>query len=130
MLPLSFLSSLFLVLAADAVTPPAELYSPLIAQKILKTAQSLSSPPTYPQYTDRTVGNWIDFQPDTWTTGFLPVTLYELNTRATLCGTSDGPSWVALGQQWSAGEVPLEAHSTLGHDVGFVSMPFQEELKM
>lgn len=130
MLPLALLSSFLLARAADAATPPAELYSPLIAQKVLKTAQSLSNPPTYPEYTDRTVGNWIDFVADTWTTGFFPVTLYALNTRATLCNTSDGPSWVELGQQWSTGEVPLEAHSTLGHDVGFVSMPFMEELKM
>lgn len=131
MLPLYILAPLISALAANAQsTPPAELYSPLIQQKVLKVAQAEPSPAKYPEYTDRTAGNWQYFAPDTWTTGFFPTTLYALNTRAQLCGTSDGDSWVQLGRSWSAAEIPLETTNSLGHDVGFVSMPFMEELNM
>jgi hypothetical protein len=110
-----------------AATPPPELYSPLLSSKIRTTAQGESNPPKYPQYTDATSGKWQDFIPDTWTSGFFPATLYALNTRAKLCNTGDGDAWVALGRQWSTGEIPLETKNTLVHDVGFVSMPFVEE---
>jgi hypothetical protein len=124
----SFISPL-LSLAA-AATPPAQLYSPLISSKILTIAQTQQNPPAYPQYTDRTVGSWQYFAPDTWTSGFFPLTLYALNARAQLCNTGGGDQWVQLGRQWSAAEVPLETHTSVDHDVGFLSMPFVEEIYM
>ena len=131
MAPLCFLVPLISVLAAAAQsTPPTELYSPLIQQKVLKIAQAEPNPANYPEYTDRILGNWQYFPPDTWTTGFFPTTLYALNTRAKLCGTNDGDTWVQLGRSWSAAEIPLETTNSIGHDVGFVSMPFMEELNM
>lgn len=131
MLSSSFIIFSFFFLAASAQNrPPPELYSPLISQKILKIAQNEPNPAKYPQYTDRTAGTWQYFSPNTWTSGFFPATLYALNTRAKLCGTNDGDSWAQLGRQWSTAEIPLEANNTVGHDVGFLSMPFMEELDM
>lgn len=126
---------ILLLLAVTAVelasaVPPPELFSPLVAQKILATAQTQHNPPQYPQYTDRTQGVWQYFAPDTWTSGFFPATLYALNTRASLCPSAglNGIDWLALGQQWSDAEVPSETKTTVGHDVGFLSFPFVEEL--
>ena len=119
-----------LSLAATLVTPP-ELFSPLVAQKVLTTAKNIPSPIKYAQYTDMNVGNWILFSPNTWTSGFFPVTLYALNTRKQLCGTGNGvgsADWVGLGRTWSTGLIPLEASNGVGHDVGFLSFPFVEEL--
>lgn len=65
-------------------SPPANLFSPLIAQKVLATANAQSSKP-YPQYTTRTDGSWIYFPADGWTSGFFPATLYALNQREHLC---------------------------------------------
>lgn len=111
-----------------AATPPAELYSPLIGQKVL-TIASNESVGLYPEYTDRTQGIWKYFDPNTWTTGFFPATLYALNTRSQLCSAvENGTDWLSLGRQWSTGEIPFEINNTLMHDVGFVSFPFQEEL--
>ncbi|KAH7889976.1 glycoside hydrolase family 88 protein [Phlebopus sp. FC_14] len=110
---------------------PGELYSPLIPQKVLATASSQQSPAKYPQYTDRVVGQWQWFLPDTWTSGFFPATLYELNTRTQLChgqGSGYDTDWVDLGRTWSAAEVPLELKNSVGHDVGFLSFPFVQEL--
>ncbi|KIP02629.1 glycoside hydrolase family 88 protein [Phlebiopsis gigantea 11061_1 CR5-6] len=117
--------------AADLALP-AELFSPLVAQKILATAQSAQSPPKYPQYTDRAEGAWEYFAPDTWTSGFFPATLYALHARATLCPSAglNGTDWVALGQTWAAAEVPSETHTGVGHDVGFLSFPFALELEI
>jgi hypothetical protein len=116
-----------LIASATAASPAPELYSPLISSKILTIAQAQPNPPTYPQYTDSTAGKWQYFVPDTWTSGFFPATLYALNTRAKLCGSGGGDTWVQLGRQWSTGEIPLEQKNTDGHDVGFLSMPFVEE---
>jgi len=127
MLSFAIAFSSFLVIAKTVVPLPSELFSPFISSKILAVAKNESNPPRYPQYTDRITGIWEDFVPDTWTTGFFPVTLYALNTRAELCHKNDGDSWVELGRQWSTGEIPLETKNTQGHDVGFLSMPFQEE---
>ena len=114
-------------LGASAATAPQELYSPFIQQKVNKTAQAYTnSGSKYPEYTNQ-AGIWQDFAPNTWTTGFLPATLYALNTRASLCGTSDGPGWLALGRTLSDGIVPIEVVNTLEHDVGFVSFPFVDE---
>lgn len=123
----------FLFQLATALSPPAELFSSLIPQKVLAIASAPPSPLQYPQYTDTTVGDWIFFTPDTWTSGFFPVTLYELNTRKLLCGSSndiDAADWVSLGREWSTGEILLETTTTVGHDVGFLSFPFVEELIM
>ncbi|EIW85467.1 glycoside hydrolase family 88 protein [Coniophora puteana RWD-64-598 SS2] len=109
---------------------PSELYSSLVQQKVLKTAQAEPDPAQYPQYTDRTQGEWQYFVPDTWTTGFFPATLYELNTRATLCNLTGQPDWVGMGRQWAAAEVPLETNTTVGHDVGFLSFPFAQEMQI
>lgn len=130
MLPLSFVVFSLFSLTVGAQSAPSELYSPLVSQKVLAVAQSEPNPAKYPQYTDRTAGAWLYFSPNTWTSGFFPTTLYALNTRAQLCGTSDGQSWVKLGRQWSTGEIPLEQSNGVGHDVGFLSMPFIEELAM
>ena len=83
MLSRTLKSSLF-VLAVPSVlgtnlSLPAELFSPLVPQKILATAQTVQSPSKYPQYTDRVKGVWEYFVPDTWTSGFFPSTLYALN---------------------------------------------------
>lgn len=112
--------------------PPSELFSSLVAHKIATTATNVSQQGQYPQYTDSTVGEWQYFPTDTWTTGFFPAMLYALNTRASLCQTDDLKStdWLSEARQWTAAEVSLETTNTLGHDVGFVSFPFQEELKL
>ncbi|KAJ7581496.1 glucuronyl hydrolase [Mycena floridula] len=127
----SILASLLVSSAVQAVVP-AQLFSGTIPTKILKTAQSLPAAIQYPQYTT-TSGTWLLFSPDTWTSGFFPVTLYGLNTRKNLCPatTINGlgiANWLALGRSLSAGLVPLETKTSVGHDVGFLSFPFAEEL--
>ncbi|GJF00581.1 glycoside hydrolase family 88 protein [Phanerochaete sordida] len=135
------LKSLLLLLAAPCVlgadvSLPAELFSPLVAQKILATATQVQNPVKYPQWTDRDTGAWDYFNPDTWTSGFFPATLYELNRRTTLCAAEvdaqslNGSDWLLLGQTWSAGEVPSETNTGVGHDVGFLSFPFVNELQL
>jgi hypothetical protein len=119
---------------ASSLKPPSQLFSPLIAQKILATAQNTTSLSSrvYPQYTTRDSGSWLWFVPDTWTSGFFPVTLYAMNDRAKLCPKSvanaNGADWVDLGRAWSTAEIPLEVNTGVGHDVGFLSFPFVEEL--
>lgn len=114
------------------VTLPAEAFSSLIPQKVLATANTHRSPAQYPQYTDRTVGTWQWFSPDTWTTGFFPSTLYALHTRSQLCSGDAGglkeTDWLSLGRRWNAAEAPLETKTGVGHDVGFLSFPFMDEL--
>ena len=113
----------------SGISPPPELFSSLVEQKVLHIAQNEPSPPMYPQYTDRVQGIWQYFNVNnTWTTGFFPATLYALNTRDTLCNKGSIADWVQLGGSWSAGIVPFEKVNGLEHDVGFVSFPFQEEL--
>ena len=117
--------------AQVTATPPPELFSPLVTQKFLATAQTQQNPPEYPQYTTHT-GVWDYFVPDTWTSGFFPVALYALRDRATLCPSSglNATDWVTLAQTWSAAEIPLETKTGVGHDVGFLSFPFVQELAM
>lgn len=128
---LILVSSALLVSGADP-SLPAELFSPLVAQKVLATAKTVQNPPKYPQWTDREQGVWQYFAPDTWTSGFFPATLYALNTRAAVCPTDDlkATDWVSLAQTWSTAEVPSETKTGVGHDVGFLSFPFAEELQM
>ncbi|KAA1477060.1 d-4,5 unsaturated-glucuronyl hydrolase-like protein [Dentipellis sp. KUC8613] len=122
-------------LAPDADTsslPHDTLFSPLIETKLRATAHNISGTPTqYPQYTTRDSGEWIYFPADGWTTGFLPATFYALRTRAQLCGNSSGEAeWLEEGRRWATGEVPLETHTGVGHDVGFLSFPFVQELEL
>ncbi|TDL27624.1 d-4,5 unsaturated-glucuronyl hydrolase-like protein [Rickenella mellea] len=117
-----------IALSACASTPPVELYSPLIGQKVFKIA-SAEVANQYPQYTDTVNGIWKYFDQNTWTVGFFPTTLYALNTRAKLCPSlAGGHDWLSLGRQWATGEIPFEVVNGLQHDVGFASFPFQEEL--
>lgn len=114
-------------------TVPSELFSPLIPQKVLATFKSLPKPAQYPQYTDQEAGDWQFFAPDTWTSGFFPSTGYALNRRKELCGATSSnqlgvADWLELAREASAGLVPLEVSNHQGHDVGFLSFPFVEEL--
>ncbi|EPQ58555.1 d-4,5 unsaturated-glucuronyl hydrolase-like protein [Gloeophyllum trabeum ATCC 11539] len=113
-----------------AASVPAELFSPLVASKFLQTAQNVPNPVQYPQYTDRSQGVWQYFPADYWTTGFLPASYYALHTRfASLCpNSSAAQQFLDLGRSLSAPEVALEQHTTVGHDVGFLSFPFVQEL--
>ncbi|KAE9395807.1 d-4,5 unsaturated-glucuronyl hydrolase-like protein [Gymnopus androsaceus JB14] len=135
---LTFLTLYSTSSAAASAVVPTELFSPLIPQKIANTANSLPSPIQYPQYTTTwnvtNPGIWLDFIPDTWTSGFFPASLYALNTREALCGATSANAlgiadWLELGRSTSTGLIPLETNNTnLQHDVGFVSFPFSEEL--
>lgn len=112
---------------------PAQLFSPLIPLKVSNTFALLPSPIQYPQYTDTTAGKWILFDPNLWTSGFFPVTGYALNTRLALCGATPAnglgmADWLDLGRSASNGLLDLNASSGIGHDVGFISFPFVEEL--
>lgn len=113
-----------------STTTPSPLYSSMVAQKVLRTALAPPNPMQYPQYTDRVAGDWVYFVPDLWTSGFFPATLYAMHTRAQIChwDPANASQWLSLGQQWSTAEVPLETENTVGHDVGFLSYPFVEEL--
>lgn len=136
MLSLSIYSLFFHLAALTAgVETPTELFSPLIPEKVFKTFEALPNPAQYPQYTDSSVGKWQYFVPDTWTSGFFPVTAYALNTRKNLCGATPAnglgtADWLTLGRSASNGLIPLETKNSQGHDVGFLSYPFVEELVM
>ena len=116
-------------LSGAAASPPPELLSSLILQKVSQAALNNTTPPSYPEYTDSS-GKWQYFIPDTWTSGFFPSMLYALNTRVGLCNnsTSIQTDWLSEARRWSSAEVPLEAQNTEGHDVGFLSFPFVQEL--
>lgn len=123
------LSTLPFVLAAV----PSELFSSLIPQKVFATFQALPSPIQYPQYTNTTTNDWIYFNPFTWTSAFLPTIGYAINTRTELCGTTSSNSqgmtdWLDLARSASNGLLPLNASNGIGHDVGFLSFAFVEEL--
>jgi len=114
---------------------PSELFSPLIPQKVLNTFNALPSPIQYPQYTDSTNGKWLYFSPNTWTSGFFPATGYALNARKAFCGVTPrnglgAANWLNLARSASNGLLPLDASHGLGHDVGFISFPFVEELAL
>ncbi|PFH52460.1 glycoside hydrolase family 88 protein [Amanita thiersii Skay4041] len=128
----TFCSLLALSLAVSAAqsSVPQELFSTLIRQKVLATYNALPQPTKYPQYTDMSIGRWQFFSPDTWTSGFFPVTAYALNTRKHLClaGPQDPTDWLSIGRAASSALIPLESANHVGHDVGFLSFPFIEEL--
>lgn len=116
------------VLAADL---PQQLFSPLITSKVSATANLLTDPPGYPQWTDAVIGKWSLFPADTWTSGFFPATLYEMNRRKVLSGgLSNGTDWLKYARAWSVGLTTQENVTHVGHDVGFLSFPFVEELAM
>ncbi|KAI0291432.1 d-4,5 unsaturated-glucuronyl hydrolase-like protein [Russula brevipes] len=126
-------AALFLTPAFGYPTLPSELFSPMIAQKLLATARLVRGVPTsYPQYTTRDTGAWLFFGADTWTSGFLPATFYALAERATICPLSmNGTTraqWLEIARSSATGEIPLEASTHVGHDVGFLSFPFVDEL--
>jgi hypothetical protein len=132
---LLFSIALFLVPAFGSPQLPPQLFDPLISQKLLATANLTSSIPTsYPQYTTRDTGAWLLFGADTWTSGFLPATLYALAERATLCPRSmNGTTrdqWLEIARTSATGEIPLETRTSVGHDVGFLSSPFVDELAL
>ncbi|KAL0567193.1 hypothetical protein V5O48_014805, partial [Marasmius crinis-equi] len=113
---------------------PAQLYSPLIPTKLLHTFNELPHPIQYPQYTNPN-HSWDYFGPDAaWTSGFFPATLYEMNKRRELCHnpdvSGDNIDWVGLGRRASSGLADLPGKNHRGHDVGFLSYPFVEELKI
>jgi hypothetical protein len=117
------------------IAVPSELFSYLIPQKVLATFNTLPSPINYPQYTDTTAGNWIYFDPNLWTSGFFPLTGYAVNTRAKLCGATPvnglgTADWLDLARSTSNGLLSLDDSNGIGHDVGFISFPFIEELAM
>jgi hypothetical protein len=128
MLSAIVLTTISLITPLNAYTFPEQLYSPLISSKLAST--SATYPRSYPQYTDHAdPAHWLYFGPDTWTSGFFPATLYELNTRQTLCpAQSDGIDWLSRARTWSSGLIPLEVTNHQGHDVGFLSFPFVNEL--
>ncbi|KAJ7273074.1 glycoside hydrolase family 88 protein [Mycena rebaudengoi] len=130
MYTLLYLLSTLVPLALASVPP--QLFSGLIPAKVLATANSLPAAIQYPQYTT-SGGDWLLFGPDTWTSGFFPTTLYALNTRKSLCGAtpSNGlgsADWLRVGRSISNGLIPLEIRNGQGHDQGFLSFPFVEEL--
>jgi hypothetical protein len=110
---------------------PNNLYSPLVASKILVTATSRPSNTQYPQNTDTYGKTWQYTGTDYWTSGFFPATLYAMNDRRSLCRkTKDNTNWIELARRWSAALTSLEGKNTVGHDVGFISFPFVNELAM
>lgn len=120
--------AVLVVQASSTTTPPPELFSPLIQSKPVAIANVLKNPASFPQYTDRVNGIWQFFTPTTWTSGFFPALLYELDTRSKLCPSASHPDFLGLARTWSLGLVPLEDDGTLDHDVGFLSYPFMHEL--
>jgi hypothetical protein len=126
---LTTLSTLPFVLAGV----PSELFSSLIPQKVLATFHALPSPIQYPQYTNTTTGDWIYFDPFTWTSAFLPTIGYAVNTRTKLCDATPSNSlgmgdWLNLARSASNGLLSLNTGNGIGHDVGFLSFPFVQEL--
>ena len=125
-----FLLSTFPFVLADV---PLEVFSPLIEQKILATYDALPSPIKYPQYTS-TSGDWMYFDPNTWTSAFFPSSLYLLNTRAKLCGGAASNDLVGtadlvdLARSASTALLSIDASGGVEHDVGFISFAFVEEL--
>lgn len=123
-----------ILLLVQAAQPPKELFSHLVGKKVLATATSNTSTldTRYPQYTDRG-GTWRLFTADQWTSGFFPATLYQLNVRKSLCSGSSldrEVDWLGLGREWSSGILAYLTNNRFEHDVGFVSYPFQDELRV
>ncbi|KAK2460626.1 hypothetical protein APHAL10511_007096 [Amanita phalloides] len=112
-----------------ASQPAPQLFSPLIPHKVSATFAALPHPALYPQYTNSS-GSWLYFSPDTWTSGFLPAIGYALNIRQRRCPSADDShlDWLSLSRAASTALLPLETSNSVGHDVGFLSFPFMDEL--
>ncbi|KAF9533511.1 glycoside hydrolase family 88 protein [Crepidotus variabilis] len=126
-------AAVLLLLQSASAAFPGDLFSPLIAQKVLHTYQSLPSLNQYPHVTDSTQGKWKYMPSDWWTAGFFPATLYLMNTRKTQCGASNEQAmadWLNLGRSASSALLGVTDAGDVGHDVGFVSFAFSEELKV
>ena len=114
-----------------AAEPPEEVYSRLVSSKILATAGDRRDGKSYPHNTDQVNGIWNYVGTDWWTSGFFPATLYSMNRRSELCpNTVDQVDWVNLGQVWATDLTSLLIKNSVGHDVGFISFPFVDELTM
>jgi hypothetical protein len=110
---------------------PQELWSPLIPQKLARTSANVSTTVSF-QLTDSANGTWVPYGVNYWTAGFLPVQLYAMHRREELCPSlkTTDTDWLERGREWSLGLLPLVQNNTVQHDVGFLSFPFFEELKM
>lgn len=117
--------------ACQATEPPQELYSRLVSSKVLATAGDRRDGRSYPHTTDSVEGIWNYVKTDWWTSGFFPATLYSMARRSKFCpNTVDRLDWANLGQAWSADLTSLLIKNSVGHDVGFISFPFVDELAM
>ncbi|KAH7104069.1 Six-hairpin glycosidase [Auriculariales sp. MPI-PUGE-AT-0066] len=119
---------------ALAWTAPATLFDPLIAAKLLHEAETVNAPPLLPSITS-TDGKWMWTSPNNWTAGFLPATLYQLAKRECLCPSStlvgdSVPNWLEYGRTWTGPVATLHWNNTVGHDVGYVSFPFVDEVAL
>lgn len=113
---------------------PNELFSNLIPQKLLKTAEQISQDFKYPEMTNGE-GKWILEPANRWSAGFVPASLYALQQRTEFCKPTQEnglalADWRKVGQATSDGLIPLTKSNGVGHDVGFLSFPFVEELRM
>jgi hypothetical protein len=108
------------------ITP--DLYSPAINTKLDNTSSYYAK--LYPQITDHgNPAHWQLLEVDEWTSGFFPATMYEMYRRQLLCPLySDGINWLGKARVWSEAIVFLQNGNSLGHDQGFVSLPFVYEL--
>lgn len=129
-LQLSLMGVVLCLITCSAITPPKDLYAKTISTKLTRTTKNYAG--TYPQVTNH--GNpatWVLISPASWTSGFFPATMYELHRRQTLCPShSDGVNWLTRGRKWSDAVLAMSNGNNQGHDQGFLSFPFVEELKM
>lgn len=127
---LSLMGVVLCLLTCSAITPPKDLYAKTISTKLSRTTKNYAG--TYPQVTNH--GNpatWVLISPASWTSSFFPATMYELHRRQTLCPShSDGVNWLTRGRKWSDAVLAMSNGNHQGHDQGFLSFPFVEELKM
>ncbi|KAG9122156.1 hypothetical protein FRC07_001590, partial [Ceratobasidium sp. 392] len=114
-----------------APTYSDSIFSPYIAQKYARVGSSYRSG-QYP-HTTAANGTWTWNGADWWTSGFLPASFYLLNERKNLCPKNKNLTsvdWLTLGRHWSDSLVPLQSGNGQGHDQGFLSLPYLEELKV
>ncbi|KAG9098336.1 hypothetical protein FS749_004012 [Ceratobasidium sp. UAMH 11750] len=107
------------------------IFSPYIAQKYARVGSKYRAA-QFP-HTTAANGTWTWNGADWWTSGFLPASFYLLNERKTLCPKNKNLSsvdWLTLGRHWSDSLVPLQSGNGQGHDQGFLSLPYMEELRV
>ncbi|QRV94836.1 glycoside hydrolase family 88 protein [Ceratobasidium sp. AG-Ba] len=126
-------ASLFPLGFAAAPTYSTTILSPDIAQKYARVGSSYR-PGEYPHTTTSNgTGAWAWQPADWWSSGFFPGSFYLLNERSKLCPKNknlNSVDWLTLGRHWSDSLVPLQSGNGQGHDQGFLSIPFLEELKV